>query len=400
MRYLEFCKDDSFAGIRRWLPIFASHLAAHGFYIHPFWCYKKDHGGLWGFIYGEHEGADLPLRMEIQLRAQTRIIHRILSNKDMFPAESSYKAIVDACPGDGYHALKSILLHVHPAFQPEPATLIASYPYQRELSFLQYHQLFNDFLQLRAYIQNYDSSLDNSAELDVFINRSKHSTYLTQVTREARRNPANAAKYQGAQLPETLQAFLKALPPSEKSEKRRPTTPTTNDNFVPYHNKNRRSFPPTQTYTPIQQVSATDATQIIDNSTSGNESNLFDDVYTLDVPNDATNRKIFATYTAQINKIKTHPHDANERRCLLCDAPHVFKDCPVLNNTSFLQQHLIRTKQFLNQYDNALSKTMEAPVTPAPINYYGCLNQYDEDTDDDSSVTDFDANADFQQGRL
>ena len=43
---------------------------------------------------------------------------------------------------------------------------------------------------------------------------------------------------------------------------------------------------------------------------------------------------------------------------------------------------------------------METPVTPAPVNYYGCLNQYDEDTDDDSFVTNFDANADVQQGRL
>lgn len=142
------CVDDTYAGIRKWYQMFSVHLHNHGYYVHPLWCYRKDVSGLWGFTAGEGKDDDLPKRMEISLRQMSHTIFRLLSKSDMFPKGIALSAIVAACYGDGYHAIKSILLHVHPIFHDYPATLITTYPKQHNLTLLQYYQLFLDFLQL------------------------------------------------------------------------------------------------------------------------------------------------------------------------------------------------------------------------------------------------------------
>lgn len=57
---------------------------------------------------------------------------------------------------------------------------------------------------MRALISNIDSSLNNSAEIDVFINNAKYSVFLNRVTRYEQKITARAYKYTDAQLVETL----------------------------------------------------------------------------------------------------------------------------------------------------------------------------------------------------
>eukprot|EP00980_Cylindrotheca_fusiformis_P025850 scaffold14739_cov141-Cylindrotheca_fusiformis.AAC.1 len=143
----------------------------------------------------------------------------------MFPKGSRLIDVVKSCEGDGYRALKAILFKSHPAFYDQPSRLIAEYPKQRDLSILQYHKLFTDYCQLRAYITDNPSTLDNDYEIDIFINRSKYSEYLNRVTRDERRISSLQYKYKGTQLIETLDKFLLASDSPARSS-RTTTLPT------------------------------------------------------------------------------------------------------------------------------------------------------------------------------
>ena len=113
-------------------------------------------------------------------------LFRLLSKKGMFPPDSSAHAILRSHYGEGYKALKQILFPCHPVYHVQPAVLIAEYPCQKEMSIVDYHSLFLDYLQLRAIIMDYHSSLDNENELDLFILRTKHGVFLNRVTRDQR----------------------------------------------------------------------------------------------------------------------------------------------------------------------------------------------------------------------
>ena len=73
---------------------------------------------------------------------------------------------------------------------------------------LEYYSLFQDYLQLRAYIMDQNSSLDNPDELDVFINNTKHSQWLNRITHDERKIATMAHKYTAAQIVETLNTYL------------------------------------------------------------------------------------------------------------------------------------------------------------------------------------------------
>ncbi len=93
-----------------------------------------------------------------------------------------------------------ILLKIHPAFHDQPWTLITAYLHQKEASLLEYYRLFQDFLQLRAFINNINASLDDANEVDVFINNSALKQFLNRVTRDKGRLSSNSHWYTGLQL--------------------------------------------------------------------------------------------------------------------------------------------------------------------------------------------------------
>jgi hypothetical protein len=57
------CKDDTPSGVHQWYEVFVNHVMGHRVYAHPLWCYKKDHGGHWGFTAGNDPADDLPQHM-------------------------------------------------------------------------------------------------------------------------------------------------------------------------------------------------------------------------------------------------------------------------------------------------------------------------------------------------
>lgn len=105
------------------------------------------------------------------------------------------------------------------------------------MTLLKYRTVYNNYLQLRAYI---DSSLNNPNEMDIFINNTKYSTFLDRLIRDKRRSPAYAYKYTSDQIVETLKTYLQAPDSPEfvanrtrrtSSSDTRPTTPRERASF-------------------------------------------------------------------------------------------------------------------------------------------------------------------------
>jgi len=89
----------------------------------------------------------LPKRLEIALVYMKPVIHHVLSRKDMF-SSPSLKKIVKFHPGDGYAALKALIIESHPPFHPQPATLIKNYTAQDKEDLYKYAEKFQDYYQL------------------------------------------------------------------------------------------------------------------------------------------------------------------------------------------------------------------------------------------------------------
>ena len=176
-------KDDSPSGVQQWYEVFVNHVMAHHVYAHPLWCYKKDHGGHWGFTAGNDPADDLPQHMASPLNQMLAIISfTLLQSNDMFPANSRCAKSLQSCYGNGYMALKTIMLEVHPAFHTYPSMLVKAYPTQENLTLWQYYGHFIDYQQLRAYVSNITLSLNDKSELDIFLDNTKHGAFLHQCT--------------------------------------------------------------------------------------------------------------------------------------------------------------------------------------------------------------------------
>ena len=85
---------------------------------------------MYGFTCGNGAEDDLPQRMTTWIEHMKNGIWKLLSKKDMFPANSKYPTITMQANGDGYMALKQIMMLAHPSFLEQPALMICSPPVQ------------------------------------------------------------------------------------------------------------------------------------------------------------------------------------------------------------------------------------------------------------------------------
>jgi len=126
----------------------------------------------------------------------------------MFPTNSYLHDVVASCYGNGLKALKMILQQSHPSFVDEPATLVTTYPRQRNLTLLEYKMEFKDFLQMRAMVQGHSRELDDTNELDIFINGLKDSAFVQRISHDERRQSSMQYKYKDDHLLETINSIL------------------------------------------------------------------------------------------------------------------------------------------------------------------------------------------------
>eukprot|EP00980_Cylindrotheca_fusiformis_P000503 scaffold121_cov92-Cylindrotheca_fusiformis.AAC.1 len=313
-----------------------------------------------------------------------------------FVVTSSLSNIVKSCDGDGYRALKAIIFQSHPAFHPQPATLVTAYPRQRnDSSLLEYYQLFLDFQQLRAYIHDIELTLDSDSELDVFIKNAKYGEYLNRVTRDERTIFSLKHKYRGPQAIETLSMWLMAPDSPLTLEKRQSgnTRPTNPAPFRRFPSRIPPRSPPT-----TARVNRIDTVNddILDNIDFEAE------LDSIEVPDDRDSKTMFHKYCVSVNQIQTSPKSAESSRCIVCNGNHRFADCPVLANQDFLRAHYVRYCQQLRRdaaaRAQALGPDSRVPTIKqsAPVHF---VDSYDDDhglvTDDES-----DHEPDFQLGRI
>jgi hypothetical protein len=332
----------------QWYQTFTTHLMSHGFYAHPLWCFRANHGGNWGFTCGTSRNDNLKQRMDIPLQKMNQPIFRLLQKRDMFPPDSRLQSIVQSCYGDGYKALKQILFASHPVFYDQPSTLITTYPKQCTLTLLEYYTIFSDYLQLRSFISDTTTTLKDSNELDIFISNAQHSEFLNRVSRDERRITSLAHKYHGAQLIETLQKYLMASdsPATKTASPATPAAPTSNYRRQPYRPNRDSSGPRTlPAGVPVHQLSMLthppppDLLSTID--TDDSLDTVYQDVSNIAVPPDNQSRALYHTYSACISAIKNTPNFAAQQPCIVCGGSHRFDSCTVLGNTEFLRQHYI-----------------------------------------------------------
>ncbi|KAG7369941.1 hypothetical protein IV203_027687 [Nitzschia inconspicua] len=210
------CVDDSPIGLRLWYHQVVRHAHSHGYYVHPFWCFwKHPRGGDHGFTCGSLADDDLPQRMSLPTLRHSPTIYTFLT-KCVFPPTSNIPSRISLSHGDGYTALRNIIFDVHPVFHPTPAILAKNYPTHQEGSTHAYFRAFEDYLQLRAFTQHIDSSLDKPHELDIFISNHRYSTFLGAEYAVACRDPGALLKFQHHQLVQTIDTLLK-LPHSPAS---------------------------------------------------------------------------------------------------------------------------------------------------------------------------------------
>ena len=400
------CKDDTHQGIRAWYNTFQRHAMDHGFYVHPLYCFRKDHGGERGFTCGNDKNDDLPQRLEIALSMMSQPLFRVLQKKDMFPAGSKCAEVVQQCFGNGYQALKQLVFRSHPVFQDQPSTLITTYPRQRNFTLLKYHSIFLDYLQLRAFISNQAASLDEAHELDIFIKNATHGTYLNRVTRDERKLTSLAHKYKGNQVIETLETFLQA--PDSPTMLPPPTTPRPPSAQQRTSSAQRTSSiprPPARSPRRVQAI-AVDDNEDVPNlaSVTSDESleSLEQELLQMEMSDEPEVRKIQALYTTSIFKIKTGAIDPSNQTCIVCDGQHRFDGCDVLKNTDFLRGHYIRYCQQLRRDAASRAATFPGSVGPIPGGQQRPVNFVDAhlvDNTHDDTDTDGEDPQDFQTGR-
>jgi hypothetical protein len=362
------CDDDSHAGVRSWYPKFAQSCMDYGYYVHPLWSFRPDHGGERGFSAGPLSTDDLPDFMEVKLLCMALPLFRLLSKADMFPKGSRLPRLVSAGNGDGFRSLKNILFLSHPVFHDQPAIMVTNYPRQRDLDLFHYAQLFRDHLQLRAFVKNTAASLDDPQEIDVFINNMKHSEFIQRVTRSERRDPVFASRYVGPQLLETIMRHLmapdsplhmlpKVAPPPHVFVKK--PFPRTHSRPVNYLTPDPATIEPSE-----PALSSPSNDNIVDPATT---SPHLASLFSIQAPPTSSDQATYHSYCASVYRLHADPAQAQANLCLVCGASHRFDSCPVLQNTEFLRSHYIRYCQHLKRDAAARSASFPSGQPSATV---------------------------------
>ena len=398
------CKDDSYTGIRMWYDGFTKHCMDKGYYVHPLYLFRKEHGGNWGFTFGDDPDDDLPKSCELKINSMSLPIWKLLQSSSIVPSDSEFSTIVTQCQNDGYMALKQMMTTIHPEFHLYPNTMITAYPKQRDRSLLKYHAIFTDYLQLRAYILNQDSSMGDKAEIDVFISNSKYSHFLHAVTRQERADTTLAHKYTACQIVETLTQHLRSPDSPLYDNIRRTPSPKSTESSSGSSQSSLRSqsrSPDLQRSSPrkfrdrpprsprvrrVNPVKVDVQEQDHESDDDGELAVLALELSKMDIPDDDDARICQAGLTYMVNRVQADPTATNKpMTCIVCGGTHTFDDCEVLNNHEFLKSHYIRFTQAVRRDINAREAARSNPrEQTASVNFLdGTTQDNDSDSEDE-----------------
>ena len=402
------CKGSTPADIRVWYMAFTAFAASKGKYVHPYFCFRKDHlSSNRGFSVGEdddHTLYDLPSRYAPMLGTWSQQIHQAISSGKVFPAntcDEQTRIIKSHSGGHGYEALLAIIQLEHPIYHPHPTTGIRNPPRQGKNEALSgYFYRYLDYLQLRAYLKNVDQNLDDNIELDDFLDGTLHHDEFRRLIREDRKSI----------LPEVLVQFTqnRIVGTLERLKADYIT--------LKHNNRNRQRFPPPRINTSVRiQPSQRPRTGTISQAKSPPsksakvnivEFNPVSPLDNLEEPPGIAECTPFNEYidnykSAVIHNVNQDPKSFDTNKpCLVCGTTgHTFDDCPVLNNSLFLKKHYISWKMSLAKEEHRIKDIeQQAKINQLESKYILMEHEQDSNSADTIKFSNNDHVQDFQQG--
>ena len=213
------CHGPTPPDIRAWYAAFTVHAASKGYYIHPYFCFRKESmNSTYGFSAGaddDHTHYDLPIKYSPYLETWSQKIYQAISADRIFPkgtCDHQRDIIMNHYGGRGYEALLAIIREDLPLYQPNPTKYIRDPPSQRPRETLdQYFYRYMDYLQLRALLKNITDDLNHKGELDDFIQGTIYADQFMRLTREDRKSkdPLVLQNFSQSMILNTLNKLLK-----------------------------------------------------------------------------------------------------------------------------------------------------------------------------------------------
>jgi hypothetical protein len=302
-RDLPLCSEDTPSKLRTWYRNFTSHALSCGYYVVPYELLSKHHGGSTGFEFG----IDLPQAKITEFFHWQSDIGNILQRPGIFPARS--RAAQRATTShNGYEILLAIVSDTHPGYVDQPIVLAMHYPRQEATQdIFAFYNSFLDTIRLRAIFMGGTDDMSSDHMIDCFIQSCQQSKYLTQVSRFDRQDPTKQHLFHAGALAITLTNYLaNSDSPTRNTAPANPSA-TGNKPRNPYHRHIRSmlSAPP-DTATPLTDLQLDQHHELI------------------------------------VNELRSHDPGAAPI-CAICKTEsHRFKECPLLNDDTFLRGFAIR----------------------------------------------------------
>ena len=171
------CLGNTAEDIRTWYMTFTRYAAEKGKYVHPYFCFRKGNvASTYGFSAGndsDHVQHDLPRKYEPALETWSGQIYRAISAKHVFPegkCDEQIQTIKNAGGHtNGYAVLRDLIDYEHPVYATYPSILIRKPRQMKTEELGVYFYRYQDYLQLRAFIENNVEDLNYNSEMDKFI---------------------------------------------------------------------------------------------------------------------------------------------------------------------------------------------------------------------------------------
>jgi hypothetical protein len=307
-RDLPICSDDTPSKLRTWYRNFAHHALACGYFVVPYELLSKHHGGSTGFEFG----IDLPQAKITEYFHWQCDIGNVLQRPGIFPSRSQASKRVTTSH-NGYEILLALVSDSHPGYVDQPIVLAMHFPKQEHTQdIFAFYNTFMDTIRLRAIFMGGNDDMSSPHMVDCFIQSCSQAKYLTQVSRFDRQDPTKRHLFQAGALAITLTNYLANSDSPLKPHAPLAATPphNANKNRNPYHRHIRSMI--------SESAPDTDTTPTL------------------------TDTQLDHHHELVVRELRSR--DPGEAPiCALCKTEsHRFKECPLLNDSTFLRGFAIR----------------------------------------------------------
>ena len=381
--------------IRQWYNMVLRHCIRQNIYLHPYFLFRMEANNIQGFTIGDLDIDDLPGKYEFSVGKWSNLIYSALVSDKVIPESCTrVKATMQAYKGaDGYENIYAIISPTHPNHIEYPMEMVMHCPVQQPGESLEYFYFrYTDYLELKAFLYNYQIDFNHKREIEVFICALLDAASLKRKTNLERNSnsPEILAKYKRGALLRTLQLYSDEIIKARDSAKaRRPTS-----RFIPPRNSTKRYGRPRELPAIKGSTVGSSLTSKTLNLMDFLERPKFDE-------DDAEGEKWFGHYCAAINNISAQPKLFDtSKECLVCrKTGHSFDKCPILNDIPSLRQHRISVAQLIKRIQDRDRTTLEntASISQLATEPTNSVTWQDDD-DYEPDIDYYDDDQDFYQG--